>query len=474
MSTDSTKPQLLNDLASLSGLLPPVYEVGGAVRDRLLGRGNCDIDVATQDPQKAAMLMERTFGTKTVVFNRENRATACYRIIGPDDPGSHLDIVPIQGESIENDLARRDFSINAMARPIGAEKDSEIIDPYGGKEDLRQGIIRETRPGNIRSDPLRILRAFRLQAQLGFELHQNTRRMISENAALVSESAPERIREELILLLGLSGACSRLRDMDDLGVLAALFPETEDMRGCEQNSFHHLDVLEHSLKACVNCEEITTDPERSFPGHGEKINSILSSGFRLPWLKLAALLHDMGKPPCRKKHGHSGRTTFYGHEEKGAEMAADTAQRFRLSVREKGYLQLLISKHMHIFALSGAEVKKSTLMRFLRRVGDDLIPIVILGLADSRATQGEKRPPEEAKRFEVWAREVIRDYFRDLKTEMEQNPLLTGQDLLRMGLSSGPRIGKILREARLAQDDGIITDRNEALAWARKRLAPHP
>jgi tRNA nucleotidyltransferase/poly(A) polymerase len=138
MNIDLRKPQLLKDLASLSARLPPMFEVGGAVRDRLLGRETCDIDVAAHGPEKAARLMERTLGTKTVAFHRENRTAACYRIISANDPGIHLDLVHIQGESIERDLARRDFTINAMARPLGAEKDTEIIDPFGGREDLRQ------------------------------------------------------------------------------------------------------------------------------------------------------------------------------------------------------------------------------------------------------------------------------------------------------------------------------------------------
>jgi len=467
MNIDSRKPQLLKDLASLSARLPPMYEVGGAVRDRLLGRETCDIDVAAHDPEKAARLMERTLGTKTVAFNRESRTTACYRILSLNDPGIHLDLVHIQGKSIENDLARRDFTINAMARPLGAEKDLEIIDPFGGREDLKQGIIRATRQENIVQDPLRIMRAFRLSAQLDFGIEPRTREVIRENSGLVLKSAPERIKSELAGLLESGRGCRELRLMDELGVLAVLFPEIAPMRGCTQNAFHHLDVLRHSFQAYASCEEIVAEPEKTFPGHGEEINAVLAEGSRLPWLKLAALMHDMGKPCCRKRRGRSGRITFYGHEKTGAGMAEDTARRFRFSAREGQYLRLLISEHMHIFALSGAEVKKSTLMRFLRRVGDDLIPIVILGLADSRATQGEKRPQEEAERFEVWAREVIRDYFRDFKAEMQQKPLLTGRDLLNLGLPPGPRIGKILREARLAQDDGIINDRNQALAWAR-------
>ena len=471
MNIDSSNPQLLKDLASLSARLPPMYEVGGAVRDRLLGRETCDIDVAAHDPEKAARLMEHTLGTKTVVFNRESRATACYRILSLNDPGIHLDLVHIQGKSIENDLTRRDFTINAMARPLEAEKDFEIIDPFGGREDLKQGIIRATRPENIVQDPLRIMRAFRLAAQLDFGIEPRTREVIRESAGLVLKSAPERIINELRAMLFFSRACACLREMDELGVLAVLLPEIDPMRGCTQNAFHHLDVLQHSFKACASCEEIIAAPGKTFPGHWKEINAVLAGSYRLPWLKLAALLHDMGKPSCREIQP-SGKITFYGHEKTGTGMAEDIAQRLKFSRREREYLKLLVGEHMHIFALSRPEVKKSTLMRFLRRVGDDLIPIVILGLADSRATQGPKRPEHEAARFESRAGEMIRFYFEEFKTRTEEKRLLTGDDLLNLGLPEGPRIGRLLEKARLAQDDGIITDRNQALAWARERLEP--
>ncbi len=468
MNIDSSKPQLLKDLASLSARLSPMYEVGGAVRDRLLERETCDIDVAAHDPEKAARLMKRTLGTKTVAFNRERRATACYRIISANHPGIHLDLVHIQGESIENDLARRDFTINAMARPLGAEKDTEIIDPFGGREDLKQGIIRSTRPENIAQDPLRIMRAFRLSAQLDFGIEPRTRKIIRRHAASLLQSAPERIGAEMRIFLGCSHVSPRLREMDDLGVLEALLPEIRPMRGCTQPPFHHLDVLEHSFQAFEQCEEITANLGKYFEEQKENMRSILFSGSRLPWLKLSVLLHDVGKPQCRETGSDSRKITFYGHDKVGGEIGSCIADRIRLSAKERNYLSLLIDEHMHIFSLSRPEVKKSTLFRFLRRTGDDLIPILIMGMADSRATRGPARPAGEIKDFENRAKWLLREYFREFKTEIKDKTLLNGRDLLAMGFQQGPEIGRILKKARKAQDDGRITNRKEALEWAGK------
>jgi hypothetical protein len=192
---------------------------------------------------------------------------------------------------------------------------------------------------------------------------------------------------------------------------------------------------------------------------------------RLALLKLAALFHDSGKPAARSIEPAGGRVTFYGHEKTGSAVADGVAGRLKLSVRDRAYFENLVGNHMHAIDLSQPQVKLKTLLRWFRKLGDDMVPLIILSMADTLATLGPASSPSERERHMRWARETISLYCTSIREQLASKPLIDGRDLLEMGVPPGPGVGRILRAVREAQDEKSIHTREEALQLAKVMFA---
>ncbi len=473
-----------------------IYLVGGGVRDLLLGRSLKDVDLACRDAEAVALGLAKALGGRFVPLGQDHDPPS-FRVVlrDVDQTGalpdfSFLDVTEIHGRDIFDDLARRDFTVNAMALPLAllpealvgtlndaARKSSpwsgELLDPHSGRLDALQGLIRRTGPRTLAEDPLRILRGFRLRAQLGWTIEPATLDDMTRHAHTLANISGERVRSELRLILECPGGGRLLAEMDRAGVLAVLFPEVRDMRDCEQNHFHHLDVFDHSLAAVEQCEILLADLEALF---GELRGQIFGAmeGWRLPWLKLAVLLHDIGKPGTRAlspiKNGVR-RITFYGHDALGAAMAESVAARLRLSTAERKYVTGLIRHHLHVGVLLRPGAKLKARLRWMRRLGPDLIPSVLLCLADIRATLGPASSLQEHQSQEAQSVTLIREYLVQAQTTISVAPLITGHDLLALGQPPGPALGHTLKQLREAQDAGEIRNRQEALALADQLLS---
>lgn len=475
MKTENMSHQIEGLTSYLHGLLsnvpekrlPPLYLVGGSVRDILLGRNAKDIDIVCRNAKTTAEKIAQANDARVVVFKkREN--DLCYRIVDKERHDLFLDITPIQGDSLDEDLFNRDFTVNAMAKPVILSGLGRLIDPLGGEQDLKMKLIRAVGENAFDQDPVRMLRAFRLAAQLDFQIHKLTLEMINDKAALLRKSAPERIIAELLLLLSESPCFKLINLMDETGLLQVVFPEISAMRGCEQNSFHHKDVWEHSLIVLENCESILVQTEAFFGDQAEHVREILAQGNRLPLLKLGALLHDLGKPKTKGGNAKTGRITFYGHDLAGAEIIEAIAERLKMSNLDRETLKILVGEHLHVQVLSQPEIKISTRMRFFRKYRDLAVPIIILGLADIKGRLGPDSKPEESGHYKVWVGEAVAQYFQEVRSALDQTPLINGRDLLELGLKPGPQIGLILEYIQQAQDDGEILDRDQALELAER------
>ena len=296
------------------------------------------------------------------------------------------------------------------------------------------------------------------------------------------------------------------------------------MKGCTQNAFHHKDVWEHSLLTMENCESSLNDISRAFtnsvdivchpefsyevPMSGDSqskmkipLNPPFSKGEtrypplekggrggfersfssdvtmnlgrdnRLPFTKLAALLHDIGKPACREVKPDTGRITFYGHDEKGTGLMDVIAERLRMSNRDRDFLKLLIAEHLHVLSLAKHGVKPATMMKWFRKMKDDAVPSVIVAMADVKSTLGPDSSTEEREYFHRWSTETIKDYYEVIKNRLERRDLITGRDLIALGMEPGPEMGRILEQIRSAQDTGEVNNSDEALAMARELLS---
>lgn len=463
---------LHNWLKHLRDPLPRLYLVGGAVRDHLLSRPAVDIDLMCDGPETVARDLAKARDAAMVPFLKKADAP-CYRVVDRKGAGNHIDFVPVQGGSIDADLSRRDFTINAMAMRVHPSGElGDLIDPFGGRRDLENRTIRIAGPDTLPADPLRIFRAVRFAVQLRFAIHDRTLAAMASAAGGLKSIAGERIRDELAKTLACSGCGPYIRILDDQGILKAVFPEIGPMKGCTQNDHHHLDVWGHSLAVLENCDEILADLWGIFGEAAGEVDGYLNRNRRGSLLKLAALFHDCGKPDARQVDEGSGRITFHGHDQSGAERVEGICDRLKLSGRDRAFVRAMVSHHMHALFLSRPDVRQKTLLRWFRRLGEEMIPLIILSVADVRATLGRASRSSDRKRHETWAAANVGEYYSRIQPAFSRKPLIDGNDLIAMGISPGPEIGRILKTVRETQDTGQIRDRDQALAMAEKLTRP--
>lgn len=488
--------QALNDLAKTQGV--PVYLVGGYLRDVALGRplgegGTRDVDCAVPEAKAAARAFAgRATGGRLVRLDAAN-----WRVI-PEPAGRGLppagwvDFSDLRGGGILADLRGRDFTLNALACRLPDPDD--LLDPAGGLEDLAARRIRAVSDRVFREDPLRLLRAYRLAAQLDFSIDPSTLSRLRRDAARLEGEPGERVRAELFGTLAAPRGGLTLRGMRDSGVLHVLFPPCRRMDGLQQGGHHHTDVLTHSLDTVEALEDLLKDFPPDPAGEdplGRSARDYLAPPHRLPVLKLAALLHDAGKPdtqaPSAEPPAEEKAFTFHGHEKVGAEAALAVAGRLRLSRCERESLVRLVRLHMRpgfLFRESGGDPKAVSgraLHRLARDAEEDLPGLALLAIADAHAHRGPLAAPGGGGLRSVTSRVV--EFARGVLAEIEARVLpglrgprwVTGRDLMEaLGIPEGPQVGRLLLALEEARAAGEIQTRAEALALARKILSVDP
>lgn len=463
----------------------PVYLVGGTVRDYFLGRVFRDLDVAVPHmPRLWAERLRREFGGGAIID-----------LCGPEDEsfrfvhkGRQVDISAFRGgsDTIMADLQLRDFTVNSMAVEAVRQKGDEkpvLIDPTGGFQDLQKKIVRAL-PAAFVNDPVRILRGFRLHACLGFTLLSETMEEIEKKAPLLARVAPERVQYELHEIFSSIRTHATLILMDQVGVLPVVLPELYSGRGVLQPEFHHLDVFHHNLTALQKMEQILAAPAKYFPGHGENIDLYLQTDGKIAGLKWAALLHDVGKPPTqgiKQEIGEDGivdRVTFYRHDQVGKEIFQTFATRNRWSNSAVEFVGSLIERHMHPFHLCNVQRKgglsKRAVLKLCRRVQGDLTGLFLLAMADSLASEGEKKPADMEVELQELYSQVCAMYAESIQPVLEGTPLVTGKDLIEVfGLDPGPIFSRILSALEIARIEGEVDDKDEAMKWLGNYLQDH-
>lgn len=456
-----------------------LFIVGGTVRDILLKRQIYDIDFALQGDAIgfAKNLAKRTDAKAIVLDDDQNSARVIY-----NHGEFYLDFSSIRGDDIMQDLQARDLTINAMAfdlKQLLESDEVDLIDPCRGLSDLNDKIIRFTSLQAIIADPIRMLRAIRFSATLGFSVPDETQSLIRSSSSLISSSAMERVRDELYKILNLDNSARYIKLTDEVGLLEQIFPEISQMRGLEQNLYHHLDVWGHSILA-LELFEKNPIPE-SMNDHILEIKKYLYEDVvkgrnRLATLKLAMLFHDIGKPYV-KSIDENGRIRFFDHHKKGAEIIPNIGLRLKLAKRELEFISNIVLYHMYPLMLLMKHRKKSVsaqeksrdIIKFIRNVNEYCLGVLLTSYADLQATQGPLRTDEDMIILNNLAKEIADTYFAQMKASIPL--LITGNDIIKeFGLEPGPIIGKILRHVREAQLDGKVNTRQEALDCARKLI----
>ncbi len=459
----------LKNWLSCKGIeIPQLYLVGGTVRDLLLDSSPKDIDLVCKNAGAFARKLAKYKNAAFVAMEKKSDEP-CYRVIERDNSENYLDIAEMRGENIFEDLKQRDFTIDAIAMEVKEDGTiGSIIDPLKGAEDIERKVIKTVSDRSIVSDPLRILRAVRLASSLGFIIEEPTIRKMTELAPLLKEVSAERITAELLLILKNPRSSLYFRQMDEMGLLDVIFPEIRNMKGCPQNGYHHMDVWEHSMLVMEHTEHIINKLSDYFGERGIDIANDLDSDDRFSLLKLSALLHDAGKPATSVTNPDTGRITFYHHDKEGARLIDLIAGRLKMSNRHRDFMVLLVGEHLHALNLVSGDVKATTKMKWFRKMGDDSVPAIILSMADTMSILGPDATEEYRERHISRSKQSVRDYYEYIKTQIESPNFVTGNDLIALGMKSGPEIGRILAEVRSAQDEGEITSREEALGLAKK------
>ena len=448
---------------------------GGIVRDSAFNREVNDVDIAADfDPVALARDYANSRGLGFVVLDEERRVA---RIVISEPRRIDIDIAKLTGETIEEDLANRDFTINAIAlKPYG--DGWAVIDPFDGIGDINQKALRPVSAASIKADPVRGVRAFRFSSTYGLSILPDVVQQIKQSLPLISAIPGERILAELLHILNCDGGVSAFKEMAQCGLLFALFPELDGTVGVTQNDWHHLDVFEHSIETVYALEEEFCHdfPEWLNPWKDmvtASLNKEVSFGVtRLAVVKLAAILHDCGKPACRAV-AEDGKVTFYGHEKTGETMAESAAKRLRLPNSAIDGLKTLVKNHLRPFnAIADETITKRAMYRYHRDLGEWAIAGIVLALADARATKGPA-VTEQRRETERLATRELMAYIESetIAKTTQREPLLTGNDLMReLGLKPGPIIGKALELLREAENVGEISSKEEALELVKQML----
>jgi poly(A) polymerase len=444
---------------------PGAYLVGGSVRDLLLDRRPEDLDIAVfSDADRFAADLARRVGKRPIRIGKPDKQV--FRVVTE----SHTyDITPVDGPSIESDLKRRDFTVNALALSLS---DKQIIDCTGGLDDLQQKRIRMVSEAAFVRDPIRLVRAYRFGAMLEFGITPDTTEAIVRHCSRIRDTAGERIRAELFKIFTRSKAHTWIRQMAESGLLFGIFPDMKALEGCGQNRYHAFDVLDHTLHAFKHLESILHSGA-GIPGDILETIQPLIDPKRGALLKLAMLLHDLGKPATRSGD-HRGNIHFYGHEKTGTDIFEGIARRLRLSCFETRFTCEMIRHHLkplHLFnADQAGTLTRRGITRLFLRLQENTPLLLLHSLADARGktAAGPENRPDAYHTFLI---KLLRDYFSQFRPRKALKPLITGHDLRReFQLTPSPLFGRILariEEERLSDPD---FERQHAFRLAEKLI----
>jgi poly(A) polymerase len=474
--------------------------VGGAIRDRALGRSTLDIDVVVDgDPGEAARSIARAAGRAACFALSEE--FGAWRVTARDSSWQ-VDVEPLRGGSLEADLALRDFTVNAIAEPLSG---GQPIDPLGGLEDLAAGRLRMAGARAFANDPLRVLRLVRVAVELGLEPDTEALRGAAEHVDALARCSAERVFVELRRIIAARDALRGLELMGALGATRVALPELEALRGVEQNHFHHADVYGHTLEVLARTialtEEVTATGARAqlvdglSPGadgatdaDAEALRAVIGEDraelaglleepladrmSRAEALRWGALLHDAAKPLTRDVRPADGRVTFIGHDERGAALARELLTRLRASERLRAHVAALVRNHLRLGFLvhKPQPLSRRTVFGYLHACSPVEVDVTLLSVADRLATRGANAQQAIEAHMRV-AAQMLSPALR-WRAEGSGEPLLRGDELgSHLGIAPGPRVGELLAELAEAQYAGEIATREQAFAYLDVRAA---
>jgi poly(A) polymerase len=459
------------------------YLVGGFVRNYYLDKSTADVDIAVKG--KSLDILRKIAAEadgKYVLLDEVNKVV---RIVFTDDASCNQIDITLFGDTIESDLARRDFSVNAMAVRLEdfIHNSTNPVDPFSGMSDLRKKKIRAVNDCIFINDPARLLRAVRLAAELKFSIAPGTVKLIKANSGLVRAVAGERIRDELVKIVNLEGAAEHLQYLDRLGLLCQMIPEIRKMKRVKQPREHYWDVYRHSLQTVQAVESLLYQGKVLFLDRKIRVpvfntvavkehfsEEISSSSTRSTLLKIGALFHDIAKPQTKKKE-KTGRIRFIGHPQQGADISADILKRLRFSNKEINIVEKLVYYHLRPVQLSNTGLPtERAIYRFFKKAGNDAHDILLLALADYLAAKGPDIDAADWKNHKILIEYILMEHKTQIKIANPEK-LIDGHDIMTVfDLTPGPLIGKLLDSVHEFQAMGKVVTQEDAISFLKKKL----
>jgi poly(A) polymerase len=476
-------PELLEELRPFLSQHPhAVYLVGGAVRDAVRGEASHDLDfVVAADAIRLSFKVADRLGVPAYVLDQ---ARDIGRVVLA---GTTLDFARMRG-TLNDDLRKRDFTVNAMALPATAQFYESIIDPCGGLDDLKARRLQLTHAQALTADPVRALRAVRQSIELNLAMTAEMETAVAAAASLLFQSASERLREEFGKLIEGHQPAAGVALLHQMGLLTILLPDMAALDGLEQSPPHHEPVLDHTisvlrwlvgLEQAILSNKVTNSPLDLVQTSLAPLRDHLRAHLTRPVdggltgrgvLRLAALLHDVGKGETRTEE--NGRIRFITHEVVGAEMAARRLRQLTFSKEAVQQIKRVVHDHMRPLSLAqshGANPSRRAVYRFFKESGAAGVDVCLHALADHLATHdGPGEGPGWVRLLRLTS-SLLDHYFNQKETAVSPPPLLSGHDIIEtLQMKPGPKIGRLLRLLEEAQATGQVSSREEALAFIQE------
>lgn len=444
-----------------------ILVVGGTVRDFYFGHNSYDKDLIICDMESKifAEKLHKIFDSAYVPLDEENKI---YRIVlhktEDSEPQNMIDVTNPIGDSIEQDLRRRDLTINAIAVDIHT---GEVLDLFGGVSDLQNKLLNYIEEINFVDDPLRLLRVYRFQATLGFELTPETLNAVCKYTDLIQKPAKERINYELMKLFNGDFTEKALLNMNKTWFLEKIFPVVKELKQVPPNTHHHLDLFHHSVETVKQIQILYEQADEQVKEH---LNKVDFGGFpRLAHLKLAGFLHDIGKFSTWTIDQGTGRHRFIKHDDVGAKLAKPLLKKLCFSNKQIDYISDLIKNHIYPAQLmTSADVNEKAMTRYLRKLGDNVVDNIILAKADRLSARGEAITEEMVEENINGLNKLLDFYFVSLETLAPLPKLIDGHDVMQiLNIKPSPLLGEILNALHEKQLDGEINTKDEAIKFVK-------
>ena len=434
------------------------YLVGGSIRDLFTKHCVfCDRDISIKGAENFARKIANKWDGTFIELDNENKI---YRVVLPDKI-NFLDISELQGNTIEEDLKRRDFTINAIAYDLA---NNEFIDVTGGLKDLKNKVLRHIDDKNFEDDPLRILRAFRFYAVTGFKMTIELENALKKYLPLALNPAKERINYEIMKLFGGDFVSGALLKMDEFGLLEKIFPCVTEMKKVPPNTHHHLDLFHHVVET-VRQIEILYNKISGF--EKEHLDAIDFGGFpRINHLKLAGFLHDIGKFSTWTIE-ESGRHRFIKHDDVGSKMVVPLLRDLKFSKKQIEYISCMIKNHIYPSnVIVAPSLNDKVMMRYVRKMGDNVVDNIILAKADRLSARGVDIT-EEIVNTNISGLDKLLDFYLSKKDTLAPLPkLIDGREIMELlNIKPSPKLGEIINAVNEAQLNGDILTNEDAVRF---------